>query len=254
MFVTQGATKRQKRRHHHSSLVRGSHVEGNFQKAGKWFPGVVRQVRRDGTFDLVYADGDREQRVHACDIRWADLYVMDLPFYDRNLNPYHHPESPRWLTYAACYGPLRRFCRVGDWVAVFYKRVLRAVFRVDKKIPYKDYMTGANAAADALYYQEPSAMDHPKLGKFRKKQGGQFAHVHQNVTPRDQPKDVAGEFVLASYTWNAHRPGFAAGTHPVPEPPLRNYEIHEKTDVTKLIAFVQTQPVPLGQPPVPNAA
>ena len=230
----------------------GDYVEGNFDGAGTWYNATVTRVRQDGTFDLLYADGDKESEVQSGRLRWTDLYVMDLPFYDRNLNPYHHPSSPRWLTYAACYGPLRRYIRLRDWVAVYYKNVLRTVFRVDKKIPYADYMTSANAAADALYYQDPSASIDPELGQFRKKQGGQFSHVHQNVTPRDQPKDIAGQFVLASFTWNTHQSGFPADNHPIPAPPNRNYQIHEKVDVAALMEFVQQPPVPLGQPPIPN--
>ena len=230
----------------------GDFVEGNWKGAGVWYGATVTKVRQDGTFDLEYHDGDKEQQVESQDLRWSDLYVMDLPFYDQNLNPYHHPDSPRWLTYAACYGPLRRGCRVGDWVAIYYKGVLRCLFRVDEKIPYIQYMSGSNAAADSLYYHDPAAADHPTLGQFRKKHGGEFSHVHQNVTPRDQPKDMAGAFVLASFTWNTHRPGFPAGSHPVPVPPNRNYQIHEKINVAALVAFILTPPVPLGQPPVPN--
>ena len=243
---------RQRQRHRPASLAVGHHVEGNFDGKGEWYPARIAKVNDNGTFNLSYADGDEESQVKPEMVRWADLFVMDLPFYDRNLNPYHHPDAPRWLTYASCYGPLRRHIRLRDWVAIYYKGALRTLFRVDSKIPYERYMTPANAAADALYYHDPQAANDPQLGRFRKKQGGAFCHVHQNITPKDQPKDMAGSFVLASYTWNTHRPGFAAGTHPVPPPPNRNYEIHLKVDVSELLDFIQSPPVPMGHPPKPN--
>ena len=44
-------------------MVAGDRVEGNFAQAGEWFPGRVDRVNADGTYDLVYDDGDVESSV-----------------------------------------------------------------------------------------------------------------------------------------------------------------------------------------------
>lgn len=41
----------------------GDDVEARYKRGQKWYPGVVRSVNRDGTYDIRYNDGDNEQDV-----------------------------------------------------------------------------------------------------------------------------------------------------------------------------------------------
>jgi len=38
-------------------------VEGNFNGEGSWYPGIIDGVRDDGTYDILYDDGDVETNV-----------------------------------------------------------------------------------------------------------------------------------------------------------------------------------------------
>ncbi|RYH29750.1 hypothetical protein EON65_07405, partial [archaeon] len=44
-------------------LEEGSKVEANYGGKGRFFPGKITRVRADGTFDILYDDGDSETRV-----------------------------------------------------------------------------------------------------------------------------------------------------------------------------------------------
>lgn len=56
---------------HHSLLVKrirpeeGAFVFGNYLKNGEWFPGRITRVRPDATVDILYDDGDFEERVES---------------------------------------------------------------------------------------------------------------------------------------------------------------------------------------------
>ena len=41
-------------------IDQGSKVEANYRGRGEWFPGEVTRDRGDGTFDIMYDDGDSE--------------------------------------------------------------------------------------------------------------------------------------------------------------------------------------------------
>ena len=41
-------------------LEKGSVVTANFKGRGKWFPGKITRVNRDGTFDIKFDDGDSD--------------------------------------------------------------------------------------------------------------------------------------------------------------------------------------------------
>ena len=38
----------------------GAAVEANYGGEGEWFPGKITKVRGDGTYDILYNDGDKE--------------------------------------------------------------------------------------------------------------------------------------------------------------------------------------------------
>jgi hypothetical protein len=41
-------------------IIKGSMINGNWLDVGNWYPGTVTRVRPNGTFDIVYDDGDEE--------------------------------------------------------------------------------------------------------------------------------------------------------------------------------------------------
>lgn len=47
----------------------GDDIEGRYKKGSKWYPGVVQEVNRDGTYDIRYKDGDTERTVEPGMIR-----------------------------------------------------------------------------------------------------------------------------------------------------------------------------------------
>jgi hypothetical protein len=48
-------------------------VEGNYQGRGKWYKGKITKERPDGTYDIVYDDGELEKRVLEYAIRLLDV-------------------------------------------------------------------------------------------------------------------------------------------------------------------------------------
>ena len=47
----------------------GAKIEADYQGSGKWYPGSIMGVRPDGTYDILYNDGDGESEVPASRIR-----------------------------------------------------------------------------------------------------------------------------------------------------------------------------------------
>ena len=52
-----------------STWKRGDKIEGNFDQQNDWYDGTVHAVHVDGTYDILYDDGDIEERVQADSIR-----------------------------------------------------------------------------------------------------------------------------------------------------------------------------------------
>lgn len=46
-----------------AQLTKGTVIDGRYKGHHLWYPGKISKVRRDGTVDVAYDDGDREQRV-----------------------------------------------------------------------------------------------------------------------------------------------------------------------------------------------
>eukprot|EP01034_Spumella_vulgaris_P047366 gene47366-biopygen13914 len=42
-------------------LEEGAKVEGNYRGKGRWYPGRISKVNRDGSFNVDYDDGEKEQ-------------------------------------------------------------------------------------------------------------------------------------------------------------------------------------------------
>ena len=52
-----------------SKIREGDNVEAKFKGKGKFYPGEVYKINRDGTYDVKFADGDRDRAVEADDIK-----------------------------------------------------------------------------------------------------------------------------------------------------------------------------------------
>ncbi|CAM9455588.1 unnamed protein product, partial [Laminaria digitata] len=50
----------------------GDEIDARYKKGRKWYPGTIRAVNRDGTFDIRYADGDTERDVDPSMVRGKD--------------------------------------------------------------------------------------------------------------------------------------------------------------------------------------
>ncbi|CAN0266275.1 unnamed protein product, partial [Scytosiphon promiscuus] len=58
-----GIVDRDENRGPSTPLREGSKVEANFQRRGRFYPGCVSRVHRDGTCDIDYDDGEKERSV-----------------------------------------------------------------------------------------------------------------------------------------------------------------------------------------------
>jgi hypothetical protein len=47
----------------------GDYVEANYRSEGKYYPGKIKAVRQDGTYEIDYDDGDKESQVKEENIR-----------------------------------------------------------------------------------------------------------------------------------------------------------------------------------------
>eukprot|EP01047_Picozoa_sp_COSAG01_P037423 COSAG01_NODE_2972_length_6774_cov_7.923146_1_plen_1153_part_00 len=65
--------------HKNSRIEEGSKVEGNYEGRGRWYPGVIRRERANGTFDIHYDDGDRENNVDRDRIRLSTASAPSAP-------------------------------------------------------------------------------------------------------------------------------------------------------------------------------
>ena len=51
------------------ALVAGAKVEAKLGGKGKWYPGKIEAVNGDGTFAILFDDGDKEPSAKAADVR-----------------------------------------------------------------------------------------------------------------------------------------------------------------------------------------
>lgn len=55
----------------------GGEIEARYKKGRKWYPGKIRAVNRDGTYDIRYADGDTERDVEPEMVRETSTASLD---------------------------------------------------------------------------------------------------------------------------------------------------------------------------------
>ena len=62
-----------------TALSEGDKVEADFRGRGRYFPGVISRVHRDGTYDIDYDDGERERMVEPSLVRTQKKDNADRP-------------------------------------------------------------------------------------------------------------------------------------------------------------------------------
>ena len=62
---------------HSQSLQVGQKVEANFAGEGKWYPGKIAAANSDGSYKVVYDDGDKEDSVAPTNVRAVDASPAD---------------------------------------------------------------------------------------------------------------------------------------------------------------------------------
>ena len=58
-------------------------VEARFMRGGKWFPGTINAVNVDGTYDIVYVNGDKERNITSEYIRLISIEIPQSPESDK---------------------------------------------------------------------------------------------------------------------------------------------------------------------------
>ena len=72
----------------------GEQIEGNFGGQGSWFPGKISFANGDGTYDIVYDDGDAEKGVPASLIRNPEEFDGDSQSTNSQAKPQQQPLKP----------------------------------------------------------------------------------------------------------------------------------------------------------------
>ncbi|CAM9486376.1 unnamed protein product, partial [Sphacelaria rigidula] len=55
----------------------GDDIEARYKRGRKWYPGAIRTVNRDGTYDIRYSDGDTERDVESALVRSKGSTTLD---------------------------------------------------------------------------------------------------------------------------------------------------------------------------------
>ena len=67
------------RNNNRTNFIEGQKIEGNYRGRGRWFPGIISGINRDGTYDIDYDDGEIERFIGELNIRVKDTYSYSSP-------------------------------------------------------------------------------------------------------------------------------------------------------------------------------
>jgi hypothetical protein len=62
-----------------NNFVEGQQIEGNYRGRGRWYPGRISGINRDGTYNIDYDDGEIERYIGERHIRMKDTYSYSSP-------------------------------------------------------------------------------------------------------------------------------------------------------------------------------
>lgn len=71
-----------------NNFVEGQQIEGNYRGRGRWYPGRISGINRDGTYNIDYDDGEIERYIGERHIRMKDTYS-----YSSRSRGYDEPRS-----------------------------------------------------------------------------------------------------------------------------------------------------------------
>ena len=78
-----------------SSIEAGDKVEGNYKGKGRWYPGKIKRVRLDGSYDIDYDDGEVETAVASDMVRSQNLF--EEPFSNFSIGDWVEVKG-RWFS------------------------------------------------------------------------------------------------------------------------------------------------------------
>ena len=67
------------RNNNRSKFIEGQQIEANYRGRGRWFPGRISGINRDGTYNIDYDDGEIERFIGELNIRVKDTYSYSSP-------------------------------------------------------------------------------------------------------------------------------------------------------------------------------
>ena len=70
------------RNNNRTDFFEGQKIEGNYRGRGRWFPGRISGINRDGTYNIDYDDGEIEKFIGELNIRVKDTYSYSSPSRD----------------------------------------------------------------------------------------------------------------------------------------------------------------------------
>ena len=142
----------------------GDEIDARYKRGRKWFPGTIRAVNRDGTFDIRYADGDTERDVEPSLVRGKEGASDDSqdPITDDNFREGDRVEArlggrSRWLkatvTRKHRNGTFNLRYQDGDEEIAVEKHLIRRVGREkgsasESKSPKRRVVSGADSDRD----------------------------------------------------------------------------------------------------------
>jgi hypothetical protein len=67
------------RNNNRTNFFEGQQIEGNYRGRGRWYPGRISGINRDGTYNIDYDDGEIERFIEELNIRVKDTYSYSSP-------------------------------------------------------------------------------------------------------------------------------------------------------------------------------
>ena len=66
------------RTNNRTNFIEGQKIEGNYRGRGRWYPGIISGINRDGTYNVDYDDGEIERFIGELNTRVKDYAILIL--------------------------------------------------------------------------------------------------------------------------------------------------------------------------------
>ena len=87
------------RNNNRTNFFEGQQIEGNYRGRGRWYPGIISGINRDGTYNIDYDDGEIERFIGELNIRVKDTYSYSSPSRDYDEPRRRDYDEPRRRDY-----------------------------------------------------------------------------------------------------------------------------------------------------------